>query len=263
MRDDADLTLDAGAPPGRESGVQVRHLDLEALSLHIDDELEQGQRMEAEVHLASCSLCALDFEEMHLTVTLLRALPQYDPPRTFVLSQEYGRIKHRPMPQPVEQMQAPVPAYLPAAMLAGSAPAPEKAVWHSRLLPSAGALKVASTLAGVGLLVALAGDMVIPDPPPAPLGIVAQASTSIFPPPSARAISPDAALPAPPAQAGEIAGTESQPAAFGEVNAAPATAAAIPSPWRVAQIGLGMLLLWLLVSLASRMWMDHHERMPD
>jgi anti-sigma factor RsiW len=257
MRDDADLTLDAGDPPARKRPARIRHVHLTALSLHIDGALGDREGNETDDHLASCPTCSQDFAELRTTVLLLRGLPQYEPRRSFVLEPGYARVKRRSLP-PVEEH--------PAA--ATQMPLPANSGWHNRLLPSTGSLRIASGLVGVALIAALAGDALIADPSPQAMGLrtdllatsIQQPVTTVRQP----APAPGEPLPLVPASAAEFAGTEGGAPALQEADGAPvaATATAAPSPWRVAQIGLAMLLLWLLVSLGGRLWMDRHERMP-
>jgi hypothetical protein len=262
MRDDADLTTDAGDPPARLTGARIRHLDLELLSLHIDGALDSGERGDAEVHLAECAECHLDYTELRMTVSLLQGLPQYEPRKSFVLGPEYGKVKRRPIqaPRPQAAPDRPASPYLPPPP-----PLPHHP-WFESLLPGATALKVASGLVGVALLISIAGDALTPDAAPRQ-GLAmrpAQMATSILPPGSQVVrTAPDSAPADPtnsvaPAPAGV---TETLAPALQQENGAPATVAATvrPSWWRIAQVSLAMLLLWLLVSLAGRIWVDRHE----
>jgi anti-sigma factor RsiW len=261
MRDDADLTTDAGDSPARPPGTRIRHLDLELLSLHIDGGLDPGTRSDAQAHLAACSECQLNYTELRMTVSLLQGLPQYEPRISFVLGSEYGKVKRRPIP--AEPMRPAASFERPAASppwVAPAAPAP-RAPWYSHLMPGTGALKVASGLVGVALLVSIAGDAMIADPPPTAqrMGITSSnVTTAILPPVSdatRKAAAPENVPVAP--QQGV---TDPSAPALQQGYGAPAVAASTgPSPWRIAQIGLGMLLLWLVVSLAGRIWVDRHD----
>ncbi|MGI9252278.1 MAG: anti-sigma factor family protein, partial [Thermomicrobiales bacterium] len=181
MRDDADLTTDAGDPSARPASARIRHLDIEALSLHIDGALDGSEGLEAERHLASCSDCAMDFTELRMTVSLLQALPQYAPRRSFTLGPEYGKIKRRALQEsPAQRRQEPErPAspYLPP-----SVPAAQPS-WFDHLLPGAGALKIATGFVGLALLATLVGDAIVPDPAPRQSIAMnsAQVATSILP----------------------------------------------------------------------------------
>ncbi|MFM9106126.1 MAG: anti-sigma factor family protein [Chloroflexota bacterium] len=260
MRDDADLTTDAGDQPSRAAGERIRHLDLDLLSLHVDGALDPGERRSAEVHLASCAACSLDYTELRVTVTLLQGLPQYEPRRSFALGPEYGKIRRRPLP-PSRQVPAPSVPSSPWAPPAAPVPAAAAASpWFARVLPGTRTLTLATGAVAVALFAAIAGDALVADPPVSPaLGLrTGQVATSILQPTGAQAPA-DVAAPAAPA-------AETAPAdpALQQENGAPAAVAASsrPSPWRIAQIGLAMLLLWLLVSLGGRLWVDRHEALP-
>lgn len=64
------------------------HLDLERFSSLVDERLEPGERDEAERHLAACSRCQTELDELRATVALVRELPLVEPPRSFLLAED-------------------------------------------------------------------------------------------------------------------------------------------------------------------------------
>lgn len=50
------------------------------LSVGLDGELEEGCTAQVQAHLAGCALCAAEREALSVTVRLLRAVPEADPP---------------------------------------------------------------------------------------------------------------------------------------------------------------------------------------
>jgi hypothetical protein len=55
------------------------------LSAYIDGELDAGERARLERHLAGCTACRGELEELRRTVQLLRMVPAVAPPRSFAL----------------------------------------------------------------------------------------------------------------------------------------------------------------------------------
>jgi len=227
-----------------------RHLDLAALNALLDGTLDPADRATAEAHLAACAACAADLAELRATVGLLRGLPQYRPRRSFALGPE-----HAARPRPATE--------------GGT----------GRFLPSPHALRVATLAVAALLLLAVVGEWAFgraPEPAtsvrqPAPAAPGGEAPTTVPAPAEPRAAqeaapAEDAAPAAGRALAPEDGGFEAAGDAAEEAEGtggatgasekmdAPAPAADAetgPTPWRLAQIGLGLTLLWLLASLVG------------
>ncbi|HET7094195.1 MAG TPA: zf-HC2 domain-containing protein, partial [Thermomicrobiales bacterium] len=92
------MPIDDRGRTGREAddgqGADARHLDLDALSAWIDGALDSAEREAVAAHLAACPACRADRDELQATVTLLRALPQFAPRRSFQLGPEH--VRQRP-----------------------------------------------------------------------------------------------------------------------------------------------------------------------
>lgn len=254
-----------------------RHLDLDAMSAAIDGALSPADAAAARAHVASCPDCDRDLAELSATVDILRNLPQYEPRRSFALGPEHARGKQAG----VARRAAPVaPGSRGRSTLPASRPVPgatdEERGWGSRLLPSIRVLRYATSLVAVLLLLATAGDLLSPDPVPlaAPQGFVAAPAAQDAAPAEVAAPAPEVAAPAAPTTAGSLRAVDANDvtgdgtnAAVGASQAAGGERAARPapapvSPWRVAQLALGLVLLWLTVSLVGRLLIDRHERMP-
>jgi anti-sigma factor RsiW len=63
----------------------VNHLDDETLSALVDDQLPFEERSAAEAHLGTCTACRQELDGFRSVATLLRALPEVEPPREFTL----------------------------------------------------------------------------------------------------------------------------------------------------------------------------------
>jgi hypothetical protein len=80
--------------PGRsQEGIDARrvHLDAERLGAYLDngqDGLRADMRAHADAHLASCAHCRAALRELAAMRALLRALPQAEPRRSFILTPE-------------------------------------------------------------------------------------------------------------------------------------------------------------------------------
>lgn len=233
--DEPNQPAPATVPTGAARG---RHLDLDALNAYLDGALSPADREAAVAHLAGCAACAADLAELDATVALLRGLPQYRPRRSFTLGPEHAAARR------------------PAAL--GGAWAPQ-------------ALRTAALAVAALLVLAVVGEFAfarLTAPPPPPL---AQPAATV----------PAAAKPAPAERDQEaFSAAETVPAAGEAAVAAPTAGGAAPvgtnarfrasegvdagvaaeavrsgqSAWRLVQLGLGLLLLWLLVSLAGLAW---------
>ncbi|HEU0114197.1 MAG TPA: zf-HC2 domain-containing protein, partial [Thermomicrobiales bacterium] len=89
------MPTDDRAPANDESfvdlGAGARHLDLDVLSAWVDGALDRDEREAVAAHLAACAACRADRDELRATVTLLQALPQFAPRRSFQLGSEHAR----------------------------------------------------------------------------------------------------------------------------------------------------------------------------
>lgn len=74
----------------RSAGSGGQHLDLDALGAWLDGDLDPADRRSAAAHLAACAACRGELAELRATVALLRGLPQYAPHRSFRLGREHA-----------------------------------------------------------------------------------------------------------------------------------------------------------------------------
>lgn len=274
----------AGLGPGPGPGP---HLDLDALSALVDGALPPAEAAAARGHLTGCAACAADLGELRATVALLREMPRYRPRRSFVLGQEYAT---NPALRPVVDEGAdaggtlrflPNPAVLRVATLAVAAllllaVIGERTVGRLGPAPDAGggqAPAVVEAPAEVQAPAPAADEAQIPpqQAPAAPTGLAAFAPTAL---PNAAVVARGAQEAAPARQGAPAVGggavqapplgddETAAPAGTGTVggasqavdegqSAATGAASPSPSPWRVAQIALGFVLLWLVVSLVG------------
>ena len=70
----------------------------ELLSAYIDGEASNSEVTEVEEHLAGCGECRIELDSLRATVGLLRGLPQFDVPRSFVLTEAPAFVSQRPPP---------------------------------------------------------------------------------------------------------------------------------------------------------------------
>jgi hypothetical protein len=73
------------------AGERPGHLDVDAVSAFIDRDLHPDDVTAVELHLAVCPACQREVLEIHTTVLLLAALPQYAPRRSFLLTSAHAR----------------------------------------------------------------------------------------------------------------------------------------------------------------------------
>ncbi len=79
---------------------QDEHLTTEQLSAFLDKQLSPPEQAVFDAHLASCQQCQSRLADLRLTVALVRALPQEDVPRSFVLPSRLAPVAERPTPRP-------------------------------------------------------------------------------------------------------------------------------------------------------------------
>ncbi len=242
--------------PAGSAADMARHLDLGTLTAHLDRELSDPDQREADRHLRQCADCRQELNELRATVTLLNGLPQYAPRRSF-------RV--------------------------GSAHAvrPSGGGWLARLLPALPALRAATAAAAILLLLVVAGDLftsigderTISEPVSAPqqdfdAGAPANQvaddggeaeleeaapggnGTNSIAESSETAAAPNAARQPAPANAA-TSGIATPPTSgeatddLGGAGTAVAESTDGPSLWRIAQLALGLLLLWLIVTVVG------------
>lgn len=261
-----------GPEPGGDGSLRSQHLDVDALSAYLEQRLDPEEMAAARAHLATCPECGRELAELRATVALLRDLPQYLPRRTFQLGPEHAR----------------------GAVRGGGAGV---GGWFERLVPAFPALRIATVAVAVLLVAVIAGDLAVnrgaepvpvlqsgdeaeqstaPEPAPALAPRVqAPADGGALPRSAAyqatEAVFEDAAgLPQPAAESGTEPGVpasmeadDSAGDAPGVVSPEPAAgpepAPPPPSGWRLVQVGLGLALLWLIVSLAGVAWLRRDQ----
>ncbi|HZS76149.1 MAG TPA: zf-HC2 domain-containing protein [Ktedonobacteraceae bacterium] len=84
------------------------HLTIEQLSAYIDQELSSDEQAAVAAHLQTCEQCQRALAGLRQAVLLVRALPQVEVPRSFVLPEELAPapILHRPREtEPVVPLQ--------------------------------------------------------------------------------------------------------------------------------------------------------------
>jgi anti-sigma factor RsiW len=79
---------------------QDEHLTTEQLSAFLDKQLSPAERAVFDAHLASCQQCQSRLADLRLTIALVRALPQEEVPRSFVLPSRLAPVAERPTPRP-------------------------------------------------------------------------------------------------------------------------------------------------------------------
>lgn len=78
---------------------QDEHLTTEQLSAFLDKQLSPPEQAVFDAHLASCQQCQSRLADLRLTVALVRALPQEEVPRSFVLPSRLAPVAERPTPR--------------------------------------------------------------------------------------------------------------------------------------------------------------------
>ncbi|MDP9472828.1 MAG: zf-HC2 domain-containing protein [Chloroflexota bacterium] len=254
-----DAPADAGAgdneprAPWRRSAQPNQHLDTDALSAFLDNRLDEPDRTIAASHLARCDACQGDLGELRTTIALLRGLPQYRPRRSFELGPDHAS---QGQPNRFARLLPLIPALRVAAavvalLLVGVTSADLR---FSDATPPAGRQAIPGvTATSPGAPNAAEGAQSSEDPSAADeagpgTGAEApaaeQADRALQAAPGA---APTATEPDPTPETSIAAPAEAEPAA----DRAPATGSTRPSAWRLAEVGLALLLLWLLVGLVG------------
>ena len=265
---------DPGPAPARLGRAGSPHLDLDAFNAYLDRGLDDADRRAAAAHLAACPDCRRELAEIRATVVLLRGLPQYAPRRSFRLGPEHAgdRPGDRLAPWaprflsalPALRAAAAAVALLLVAVTVGdlvstsrddspaprspslavptvaAPPAPDQA---PALQPEAFDEEAAddggteSSDAASNRVEAPGAAEAPADPPAAEVRQVEDADGA----PSDTLTEPGAdAAPAPAEGQGATARSDPPPAESGR-----------PSGWRLVQVALGLLLLWLLVGIVG------------
>lgn len=261
--------------PGTDNG----HLSPDVLSAYIDDQLSPAERESAARHLAACTACQHELAELRATVRLLHGLPQVRPHRSFTLdpaqteavryppeTSRFGRLL------PVLRVATVVVAVLLVAVVAGDL------IDHSG---QNGGQQAAAPNVGAPAFEQIAGTK--------PAATTSHQRSAVMPaathPPVASSEqAPAAAAPAqtPPAvfgaRAPSVTPTATPPATAPATPTATATSPATattggsgsgtigtshqdrPSGWRIAEIALGLLLVWLAVSWIGLVRLRNRDR---
>lgn len=91
------------------------------LSAYIDGEASNSEVIEVEEHLSGCDECRIELDSLRATVGLLRGLPQFDVPRSFVLTEAPALIRQRPPIVWTARLATSAAALLLFALLMGDA----------------------------------------------------------------------------------------------------------------------------------------------
>ena len=83
------------------------HLTTEQLSAFFDKQLSVGERDVFDAHLSTCQQCQQNLSDMRLTIALLRAMPEEEVPRSFVLPSRLAPVAERSVRQ--DRMVRPIP----------------------------------------------------------------------------------------------------------------------------------------------------------
>ena len=128
-------------------GFGDRHCSLEKVSSFLDSALRDREMQRVEAHLASCTDCAQQVEEMKSVVGLLRMMPTEPTPRSFAI----------PVPARVFVAEPARPWWRPAPTVGLRAMAAAAAIPSWRPAPMVG-LRAMAAAAAIALAVVLAGD---------------------------------------------------------------------------------------------------------
>ena len=83
------------------------HLTIEQLSAFLDKQLSSTEQAVFEAHLSSCQQCRQNLSDLRLTVALLRAMPEEEVPRSFVLPSRLAPVPEQSARQ--DRMVRPIP----------------------------------------------------------------------------------------------------------------------------------------------------------
>jgi hypothetical protein len=86
------------------------HLTTEQLSAFFDKQLSPEEQAVFDAHVSTCQQCQRNLADLRLTVALLRAMPEEEVPRSFILPSRLAPVPERPVRQdttviPVSQKQ--------------------------------------------------------------------------------------------------------------------------------------------------------------
>lgn len=260
----------SGTPGGDAAGGErTRHLDLDGLNAYLDGALPPRDQTAAAAHVATCPDCRAELAELRATVALLRGLPQYAPRRSFRLGPEQaGR-------HPADDGFGRLLSFLPAVRLAAVATAAALVLVTiaGQLADQGGgaggpALEREAPVITAGAPEEEAAPAPAPAQAPAPAVAPAAAPNAGTEPAAETSLemreAPDGAEGAPPALNGAGESVSAPPDAVpsdsrpGEAGAT--TERARPSGWRLAQVGLALALLWLLVGLVGLSVLRRQQR---
>ena len=91
------------------------------LSAYLDGEASNSEVIEVEEHLSGCDECRIELDSLRATVGLLRSLPQFDVPRSFVLTEAPTLVSQRPPIVWTARLATSAAALLLFALLMGDA----------------------------------------------------------------------------------------------------------------------------------------------
>jgi anti-sigma factor RsiW len=137
--------------PGDRPG----HLDIDAVSAFIDQDLAPAELAILSIHLTECSACHREVLEIRATIMLLAGLPQYAPRRSFVLSAEHASAGR---PRRHVRSDAPPSAWTPTLPASSAKPAAavRGVAKYAAWLPG---MQVAALVIGALLILVTAGDL--------------------------------------------------------------------------------------------------------
>jgi hypothetical protein len=272
------MTNDAAANSSPIGNAPGPHLNDSAMSAYLDGEMRPYERSIADAHLRACAACRRDLADLRATVELLHALPEARPRRSFQLSPEQAHdsvswLRRLVTGLPAAQIAAVAVSVLLVIVISADLLTHEGG--HGQLQM---AVQAPTTINSAIPPNAQESDNVQPQlgakpastRPPAAISAARQAQPTAAIASAAQA--PANAAPGAPAPAGGAAGSSAaesaavaspsaSPAATPGPTAAPAptvqatevansqsNGASRPSWWRIAEIALAIVLLWLIVS---------------